>query len=75
MRGELLKGKEEEANCVDLYSCSTGILPDGGRRDKNDLKKKKKWKKRKVRVNSTPLSKDSRGGEEKKRQKLLVPLD
>lgn len=40
--GGLLKGKEEEANCVDPYSCSTGILTDGGRRDKNDLKKKKK---------------------------------
>lgn len=47
-RGELLKGEEEEeeANCVDPYSCSTGILTDGGRRDKNDLKKKKKSGKR-----------------------------
>lgn len=68
MRGELLKGKEEEANCVDPYSCSTGILPDGGRRDKNDLKRKKKVKEE-VPVNSAPLSKDSQGGEKKKETK------
>lgn len=76
-----LKGEEEEANWVDPYSCSTGILTDRGRRDKNDLQKREKKgeeEKKKVEPVPAPLSKDrSRRGREKKKthKKIPVPLD
>lgn len=73
----LLKGEEDEANWVDPYSCSTGILTDGGRRDKNDLKKDKKKveKEQSAARFSTSEQGQVQERKRKKRQKPLVPLD
>lgn len=50
--GGALKGEEDEANWVDPYSCSTGILTDGGRRDKNGLKKRQKKSRKRTKCGS-----------------------
>lgn len=73
-----MKGEEEEANCDDPYSCSTGILTDGGRRDKNDLKKRRKKKEVEEEQSAIGFSSSGQGQpgrEEHKRAKLLFPLD
>lgn len=74
----LLKGEEDEANWVDPYSCSTGILTDGGRRDKNDLKKDKKKVEEEqsaARFSTSEQGQVQERKRKKKRAKPLVPLD